>query len=58
MVNGLAVTNAMDLFQPAHCYETRSNIDGKFKITKTHTKRLIQHFQTLLPKYGMRFLQR
>ena len=41
MVNGLAATNAMDLFQPAekaHRYETRSNIDGKFKITKTSTK--------------------
>ena len=32
----------MDLFQPAekaHRYETRSNIDGEFKITKTHTKK-------------------
>ena len=61
MVNGLAATNAMDLFQPAekaHHYETRPDIDGKFKITKTCTKKLIQHFQTLVPKYGMRFLQR
>ena len=43
----------MDLFQPAekaHGYETRSNIDGKFKITKTRTKKLIQHFQTLVRK--------
>ena len=42
MVNGLAATNAMDLFQPAekaHRYETRSNIDGNFKITKTRTKK-------------------
>ena len=42
MVNGLAAANAMDLFQPAekaHRYETRSNIDGKFKITKTRTKK-------------------
>ena len=41
MVIGLAATNAMDLFQPAengHRYETRSKIDGKFKITKTRTK--------------------
>ena len=38
MVNGLAATNDMDLFQPAekaHRYEIRSNINGKFKITKT-----------------------
>ena len=42
MVNGLAATSAMDLFQPAekaHRYETRSNIDGKVKITKTRTKK-------------------
>ena len=61
LVNGLATTNAMDLFQPAeeaHRYETRSNIDGKFQITKASTKKLIQHFQTLVPKYGMRFLRR
>ena len=61
MVNGLTATNAMDLFQPVekdHGYETRSNIDGKFKITKTRTKKLIEHFQTMVPKYGMRFLQR
>ena len=47
MVNALAATNAMDLFQPAeksYCYETRSNIHGKFKITKTRTRKLIQHF--------------
>ena len=59
MVNGLAATNSMDLFQPAekaHRYETRSNIDGKFKITTTRTKKKL-HFQTLVPKYGMRFLQ-
>ena len=37
MVNSLAATNAMDLFQPAeksHRYEARSNIHGKFKITE------------------------
>ena len=42
MVNDFAATNAMDLFQPAekaNHYETRSNIDGKFKITKTHRKK-------------------
>ena len=42
MVNGLAATNAMDLFQPAekaHRYESRSSIDGKVKITKTRTKK-------------------
>ena len=40
MANGLAATNAVDLFQPAeksHHYKTRSNIHVKFKITKTHT---------------------
>ena len=49
MVNALAATNAMGLFQPAgkaHRYETRSTIDGKLKMTKTRTKKLIQHFQT------------
>ena len=38
---GLDTTSAIDLFQPAvksHRCETRSNIHGKFKIRKTHTK--------------------
>ena len=51
MVNGLAATNAMDLFQPAekaHRYETRSNIDGKFKTTKTRTKKA----DTAFSNYG------
>ena len=51
MVNGLAATNTMDLFQPAekaHRYETRSNIDGKFKITKTRTKKA----DTAFSNYG------
>ena len=44
MINGLAATNAiaLDLFQPAekaHPYETRSNVNGKFKIAKTSTKK-------------------
>ena len=53
MVNGLASTNAMDLFQPAekaHRYETRSIIDVKFKITKTRTKEAGTAFSNFVPK--------
>ena len=61
IVNGLTATTAMDLLQPSeksHSYETRSNIHGKFKITKTRTKKLIQHFSSSGEKCGMRFLYR
>ena len=53
MANGLAATNAMDLFQPAekaHRYETRSNINGKFKKTKTQTKKAETAFSNFGPK--------
>ena len=38
MVNGLASMNAMEPAEKSHHYKTRSNIHGKFKITKTHKK--------------------